>query len=155
MAQRTVPVTREGLEKLRKELGQLKGRRRDVAEKIHLAQAQGSSQADGEYDDAKQEQAMVEGRILEIDDLISRARIIDEDTAHHASRVQVGSGVEVEQNGKKRHYQIVGPPESDPANGKISNESPVGRALLGRAVGDVVEVNAPAGVITISVLKID
>lgn len=155
MADRIVPVTREGMEKLRAELEQFKERRRDVAEKIRAAQAQGTSQADAEYDDAKIEQGMVEGRIRDLEDTLSRARVIDESTAHTANRVQVGSGVEVEQNGQVRHYQIVGPPEANPAQGRISNESPVGSALLGRAVGDTVEVNAPSGVVKISVLKID
>ncbi len=126
-----------------------------VAARIHAAQEQGTSQNDAEYEDAKQEQGMVEGRILEIEDYLRRARIIDEKKAHGAARVQVGSGVQVEQDGKKRHYQIVGLPEADPTNGKISNESPVGSALLGKAAGETVEVNAPRGVIKIKLLKID
>lgn len=98
---------------------------------------------------------MVEGRILEIEDILRRAVTIDEAGAHTAGRVLVGSGVEVEQDGKRRHYRIVGAPEADPATGKISNESPVGAALLGRAVGDTVDVNVPRGVIKVKVVKID
>jgi transcription elongation factor GreA len=98
---------------------------------------------------------MLEGRILEIEDILRRATLIDENTAHAGGRVVVGSGVHVEQDGERRHYQIVGAPEADPSQGKISNESPVGAALLGRSVGDVVDVNVPRGVIKVKVIKID
>jgi transcription elongation factor GreA len=155
MSDKPVPLTREGKAKLEEDLEELRLQRRTVAERIHNAQEQGTSQNDAEYDDAKLEQGMVEGRILEIEDILRRATIIDEKGAHRAGRVMVGSGVEVDQDGKKRHYQIVGGPEADPANGKISNESPVGAALLGRAVGDVIDVNVPKGVIKVKVVKID
>jgi transcription elongation factor GreA len=155
MSDKPVPLTREGKAKLEEELDELRAQRRVVAERIHNAQEQGTSQNDAEYDDAKLEQGMVEGRILEIEDILRRATIIDEKGAHGSGRVMVGSGVEVDQDGKKRHYQIVGAPEADPANGKISNESPVGSALLGRAVGDTIDVNVPRGVIKVKVLKID
>lgn len=155
MPEKTVPITREGKAKLEEELEELRAQRRLVAERIHNAQEQGTSQNDAEYDDAKLEQGMVEGRILELENVLRRAAIIDEAGAHKAGRVMVGSGIEVEQDGQKRHYQIVGAPEADPMHGKISNESPVGSALLGRSVGDTVEVNVPKGVIKIKVLKID
>jgi transcription elongation factor GreA len=155
MTDKPVPLTRDGKRKLESELEELQVRRRDVAERIHNAQEQGTSQNDAEYDDAKQEQGMIEGKILELEDLLRRAVPIDEAEAHSAGRVVVGSGVEVDQDGAKRHYQIVGAPEADPMNGKISNESPVGAALLGRAAGDVVDVMVPKGVIKVKVLKID
>jgi transcription elongation factor GreA len=155
MPEKTVPLTSEGKGKLEDELDRLRMQRREVAERIHNAQEQGTSQNDAEYDDAKLEQGMVEGRILELEDILRRAAIIDEDSAHHAGRVVVGSGVEVEQDGKRRHYQIVGAPEADPSNGKISNESPVGSALLGKQAGDVIDVNVPRGVIKVKLLKID
>lgn len=155
MADKQVPLTREGKAKLEEELEELRARRRVIAERIHNAQELGTSQNDAEYDDAKQEQGMVEGRILEIEDILRRALIIDEAAAHAAGRVVVGSRVEVEQDGKARTYQIVGAPEADPINGKISNESPVGSALLGRAVGDEIDVHVPKGVIKLKVLKID
>lgn len=155
MSDKPVPLTREGKEKLEAELEELRIERKAVSERIHAAQELGTSQNDAEYDDAKLEQGMVEGRILEIEDILRRARMIDEDGAHRSGRVQVGSGVQVEQDGKTRHYHIVGTPESDPTQGKISNESPVGSALLGRAVGDTVEVNVPRGVSKIKILKID
>ena len=155
MADKQVPLTRVGKARLEEELDDLRARRRVVAERIHNAQELGTSQNDAEYDDAKQEQGMVEGRILEVEDLLRRAVIIDEASAHKAGRVVIGSGVEVEQEGRTRHYQIVGAPEADPVRGKISNESPVGAALLGRAVGDTVDVNVPKGVIKVKLVKID
>ncbi|MEP7216727.1 MAG: transcription elongation factor GreA [Anaerolineaceae bacterium] len=155
MPDKLVPLTREGKAKLEAELDELRGQRRLTAQRIHNAQEQGTSQNDAEYDDAKLEQGMIEGRILEMEDVLRRATIIDEAGAHKAGRVMVGSGVEVLQDGKKRHYQIVGAPEADPAKGKISNESPVGSALLGREVGATVEVLVPKGVIKVKVVKID
>lgn len=122
---------------------------------IHNAQEQGTSQNDAEYDDAKMEQGRVEGRILELEDILRRSKVIDESAAHTAGRVVVGSGVKVDQDGVIRHYQIVGGPEADPVNGKISNDSPVGLALLGKAVGETVSVNVPKGVIKVKVLQID
>ncbi|WP_416223951.1 transcription elongation factor GreA [Tepidiforma sp.] len=155
MTEKTVPLTREGKAKLEQELEQLRIRRREVAEMIHNAQEQGTSQNDAEYDDAKMEQGRVEGRILELEDILRRAKVIDEAAAHSADRVMVGSTVDVEQDGVVRQYRIVGGPEADPLQGKISNDSPVGTALLGRAVGDVVTVNVPKGVIRLKVLKIE
>jgi len=155
MTDKPVPLTREGKAKLERELEELRARRREVAEMIHNALEQGTSQNDAEYDDAKLEQGRVEGRILELEDILRRARLIDEESAHGQGRVVVGSGVEVDWAGTKRHFQIVGAPEADPTHGKISNESPVGAALLGKAVGDVIDVNAPKGLIKVKVLKID
>ncbi len=155
MTDKPVPPTHEGKTKFEHELEELRARRREVAEMIHNAQEQGTSQNDAEYDDAKMEQGRVEGRILEVEDILRRARIIDETGAHQSGRVILGSGVQVDQDGKLYHYRIVGAPEADPVNGKISNESPVGAALLGKAVGDSVEVNVPRGVIKVKVLKID
>lgn len=155
MSDKQVPLTREGKAKLEADLGERRAQRRVIAERIHNAQEQGTSQNDAEYDDAKLEQGMIEGRILEIEDLLRRATIIDEVGAHKSGRVMIGSGVEVLQDGKKHHYQIVGAPEADPVNGKISNESPVGSALLGREVGATVDVLVPKGVIKVKVVKID
>lgn len=154
MTDKPVPLTREGKEKLEGELEELRAERKVVAERIHAAQELGTSQNDAQYDDAKLEQGMVEGRILELEDILRRARIIDEDGAAKSGRVVLGSEVEVEQDGKSRRYLIVGPPEADPTAGKISNESPVGSALLGRAVGDTVEVNVPRGVSKLKIVKI-
>lgn len=155
MTDKPVPLTREGKRKLEAELEELLVRRRDVAERIHNAQEQGTSQNDAEYDDAKQEQGMVEGRILEVEDVLRRSTPIDEKGAQHAGHVVIGSKVHVEQDGQERHYQIVGAPEADPAKGKISNESPVGFALLGKGVGETVTIVVPKGAIKVKLLKID
>jgi transcription elongation factor GreA len=155
MTDKPVPLTREGKAKLEQELEELRVRRREVAEMIHNAQGQGTSQNDAEYDDAKMEQGRVEGRVLELEDILRRTRLIDEDGAHHAGRVIMGSGVQVDWAGEKRHFQIVSAPEADAAKGKISNESPVGASLLGKAVGDSIDVNVPKGLIKVKVLKID
>ena len=155
MSDKLVPLTREGKAKLEADLEDHRAQRRVIAERIHNAQEQGTSQNDAEYDDAKLEQGMIEGRILEIEDVLRRATIIDEAGARKSGRVMIGSRVEVVQAGKTLHYQIVGAPEADPVNGKISNESPVGSALLGREVGATVEVLVPKGVIKVKVVKID
>jgi transcription elongation factor GreA len=155
MPENPVPLTPEGKARLASELEGLRGERKAVSERIHNARELGSSQADAEYDDAKIEQGRIEGRILEIEDILRRAVLIDEKQAHHAARVVVGSGVKVEQDGVERHFQIVGPPEADVAKGRIPNDSPVASALLGKKVGDVVEVNAPRGVTKIKLLAID
>jgi transcription elongation factor GreA len=153
MPDKPVPLTREGKAKLEEDLEELRTQRRNVAERIHNAQEQGTSQNDAEYDDAKQEQGMVEGRILEVEDILRRAVII-EDGEKSTGRVMLGSRVSVNQDGAERSFQIVGAPEADPSAGKISNESPVGSSLLGHSVGETVEVNVPKGVIKIKVLKI-
>jgi transcription elongation factor GreA len=151
-----VLLTQEGLAKLEQELDHLKTvRRPQVAERIRASKELASTQNNAEYDDAKNEQAFVEGRILTLEKLIQNATIIDEEQAHHASQVQIGSTVSVvEGGGKKQEFTIVGAPEADPKTGRISNESPVGRALLGKRVGDEVQVSAPKGVLRFTITKI-
>lgn len=155
MADQTVPLTADGRDRLLQELAELRDERKAVAERIQNARELGTSQTDAEYDDAKLDQGRIEGRILEIDDILRRATIIDERQAHHAARIVIGSGVRVEQDGTQRSYQVVSPPEADPIHGRISNDSPVGSALLGRQVGDTIEINVPRGVIRIKVLEIN
>lgn len=157
MADHSLPITADGLHKLREELEHLTHTRRpEVADRIRQAKELASTQNNAEFDDAKNEQAFVEGRILTLEQMVQDAKVIDEDKAHHASRVQIGSTVHVsEGKGAKAHeYTIVGPTEVDPKLGKISNESPVGRALLGKRVGEEVQVNTPRGVVRYSVTKI-
>ncbi len=156
MPDQSVPLTEEGLAKLEQELEHLKHvRRPQVAERIRQSKELASTQNNAEYDDAKNEQAFVEGRILTLEKLIQDATIIDEEKAHHASQVQIGSTVTVsEGRGKKQQFTIVGSAEADPKEGKISNESPVGRALLGKRVGDEVQVAVPKGVLRFTVTKI-
>ncbi len=156
MPDQPVLLTEEGLAKLEQELEHLKHvRRPQVAERIRQSKELASTQNNAEYDDAKNEQAFVEGRILTLEKLIQDSTIIDEERAHHASQVQIGSTVTVsEGKGKRQQFTIVGSAEADPKEGKISNESPVGRALLGKRVGDEVQVVVPKGTLRFTVTKI-
>lgn len=146
MAQKEVFLTPEGLEKLKAELEHLRSvRRQEVADQIHRAKELGGTVDNAEYDDAKNEQAFVEGRILTLEKMLKNASIIQEEKAPSSS-VRLGSRVTVRsKGGEKEHYTIVGSAEANPSEGKISNESPVGKALMGKRVGDEVEVRAPAG----------
>jgi transcription elongation factor GreA len=137
-------VSREGLDKLRAELDELVNvRRPEIAARIHDAKEHGELAENAEYEDAKNEQAFVEGRILDIKSIIENAILIE---ANHATdHVAIGSTVTVETNDGRQKFTIVGAPEADPRNGKISNESPVGRALLGHKKGEQVMVKVPAG----------
>jgi transcription elongation factor GreA len=156
MVDHPVLLTQEGLAKLEEELEFLKTvRRPQVAERIRQAKELASTQNNAEYDDAKNEQAFVEGRILTLEKMIQDATIIDEEQAHHAKEVQIGSTVTVvEGKDKKQRFTIVGSAEADPKQGKISNESPVGLALLGKRVGDEVQVKVPKGLLRFTVSKI-
>jgi transcription elongation factor GreA len=144
------------MSRLEQELEQLKTvRRPQVAERIRQAKELANTQNNAEFDDAKNDQAFVEGRILTLEKLIQDATIIDEEEAHHASQVKIGSTVTLSDGqGEKQMYTIVGSAEASPKEGKISNESPVGRSLLGKRVGDEVQVNAPKGMLRFTVTKI-
>ena len=156
MADNPVLLTEDGLAKLEQELDHLKHvRRPQVAERIRQSKELASTQNNTEFDDAKNEQAFVEGRILTLEKLIQDAAIIDEKEAHRATHVQIGSTVSVSAGkGKRQQFTIVGSAEADPAEGRISNESPVGRALLGKRVGDEVQVDAPKGLLRFTITKI-
>jgi transcription elongation factor GreA len=151
-----VPLTKDGLDKLQKELDELVTvRRAEVAQRIHDAKELVGAQNAPEYEDARAEQAFVEGRILEIEAMLQNAVMIDEKKRDH-QKISLGSKVEVkDHNGKKAVYTIVGVAEADPKEGKISNESPVGTAMLGKKVGDKIDIKAPAGDMTWTVVKID
>ncbi|HEU4759117.1 MAG TPA: transcription elongation factor GreA [Dehalococcoidia bacterium] len=155
MPGKPVPLTREGLAKLQQELEYLINvRRAEVAQRIHDAKELVGAQNSPEYEDSRNEQAFVEGRILTLDNIIQHAVIIEE--AHDHQRVGLGSAVTiVNHKGERETYTIVGSAEADPKNGRISNESPVGLALLGKAVGDEVQVNAPAGALRWSIVDIN
>jgi len=144
MVEKTQPITKEGLERLEQELNYLETeRRREVAARIHQAKELASTQNNADYEDAKNEQAMVEGRIQMLQALIQHAEIIDEEGAHKSKRVILGSTVRVKVSdgeSKSQEFTIVGPAEADPREGKISNESPVGRALIGKKINDEVRV---------------
>src|SRR6266566_8370295 len=156
MVEKAQPITRDGLAKIEEELRYLETvRRQEVADKIRQAKELASTQNNAEYEDAKNEQAMVEGRILQLHSLIQNAELIDEDGAHKSKQVMLGSHVKVKTDeGKAQEYVIVGPAEADPREGKISNESPVGRALIGKKLNDEVQVNVPKGIITMKITKI-
>jgi transcription elongation factor GreA len=146
-------LSRDGLEKLRTELDEMVSiKRPEVANRIHDAKEHGDLTENAEYEDAKNEQAFVEGRIQTLEALIKNATIIDEHiTTDH---VQIGSTVSVESGDGAEQFTIVGSAEAKPAEGKISNESPVGRALLGRKKGEKVVVRVPAGDFTYKIVSI-
>lgn len=149
-------LTPEGLRKLEEELEHLKAvRRREVAERIKQSKAFGDLMENSEYEDAKNEQAFVEGRILQLEQMLRNAKVIENHNVP-AAEVTVGSTVRLKDltTGEELVYMIVGSAEADPEQDKISNESPVGRALLGKRKGAVVDVVAPAGKMRYSVLQI-
>ncbi len=154
MAEKQFFLTPEGLAKLRAELEHLRAvRRPEIAEKIRQAKELGSTVNNAEYDDAKNEQAFVEGRILTLENMVKNAVLIQ--TEEHAPWVKPGSHVTVRtEEGDLEDYFIVGSAEADPKAGRISNESPVGRAMLGKRVGEDVEVLAPAGVVRFTIMEI-
>ncbi|MBI2917093.1 MAG: transcription elongation factor GreA [Chloroflexi bacterium] len=155
MLQKEFMVTPEGLAKLEAELDDLRtARRQEVAERIQRAKEMGGTENNAEYDDAKDEQAFVEGRILTLESMLKQATVIPAEH-QHGGTVNVGCTVTVRtQDSQSEKYTIVGRAEANPAQGKISNESPVGRALLGKKVGDQVSVAVPAGTIKMRILEI-
>src|SRR3954467_4703931 len=146
-------LSREGLEKLRAELEEMTNvRRAEVAARIHDAKEHGDLSENAEYEDAKNEQAFVEGRIQTLEALIKNATIIDE---HHSTdHVQIGSAVDVGRPRGQAPFTLVGSAEAKPAEGRISNESPVGRALLGKKKGEKVVVKVPAGDFAYTIVEI-
>ena len=146
-------LSKEGLAKLRDELDEMINvKRAEVASRIHEAKEHGDITENAEYEDAKNEQAFVEGRIQTLSAMIKNAVVIDE--KHSTTHVQIGSTVEVQSQDGKEKFHIVGSAEADPAAGLISNESPVGRALLGRKKGETVVVTVPAGDSTYKIIGI-
>jgi transcription elongation factor GreA len=156
MAEKVVPLTREGMERMKEELNHLINvRRHEVADRIHASKELASAQNNSEYEEAKNEQAFVEGRILTLEHMLQNAMLIDEAAAHTSNRVQIGSTVKVNDgNGKEMQYTIVGGAEAQPGKGWISNDSPVGLALLGKRVGDLVQISVPKGVLKLTVTEI-
>ena len=139
MQKENIYLTSEGLEKLKKEYQHLVTvRRKEVTERIAKAREYGDISENSEYDTAKDEQSFVEGRILELEEIIKHARTIDK--AKKADIVRLGSKVKVDVNGQQDEFIIVSSIEADPMEGKISDESPVGKSLIGAKVGDVVTV---------------
>lgn len=157
MSNNTVYLTKEGLEKLEAELEYLLTvRRKEVADQIAEAKAEGDISENAGYDEAKNAQAFLEGRIRELENKIRNAEIIDESDMP-ANIVALGRTVVVQEVGTdlEETYAIVGSVEVDPKNGRISNESPMGKSLLGKRAGDKVTVKTPAGEIDFKVLRIE
>ncbi len=157
MPEKSLILTSEGLSKLENELNELKVvRRKDVAEKIKEARGQGDLSENAEYDAAKEEQAEIEARILEIEDILTNAEIvsddqIDKDTVSVGCRVKLFD-FEFEE---EVEYLVVGSTEADPMSGKISNESPIGKAIIGHHVGEKVNFESPEGVCEYEILDIN
>ena len=156
MHDKPVFLTPEGRAKLENELKHLREvRRPEVAERIRAAKEFGDTVDNAEYEESKNEQAFVEGRILTLEKLLSHAVAITADHSAHDA-VRLGSVVTVvNEEGENEEYTIVGSAEVDPGHGKISNESPVGRALLGKRIGDVIEIAIPAGSLRLQVRAIN
>jgi transcription elongation factor GreA len=149
-------LTKEGFQKLQDELEFLRtAKRQEVAERLHEAMEGGELIENAEYEAAKNEQAFVEGRIQELEIILAAAHLIDDAAAHQdPTLVQVGDTVEIEEEANSpEEYTIVGAAEADPRSGKISNESPLGRALINHRPGDVVTVDAPGGSFKVKILK--
>lgn len=145
-----VILTLDGLAKLEKELEHLKTvRRREVAERIRQALEFGDISENSEYDDAKNEQGFIEGKILSIEKMLRNAKVIDEQDGHQTDVVRLGSRVTLEEvnGGGEAEYTIVGSAEANPVENKISNESPVGKSVIGHKVGDIINVVVPMGTI--------
>ena len=156
MTDKPVFLTPEGLKKLEDELDYLETEKRAlVAARIQSAKDEGDISENAEYDDAKQEQAFVEGRIMTVRAMISNVQIIEE--TGPSDEVHVGSRVTVQEDGVSSPvvYHIVGSAEADPISGRVSNESPIGRALIGQRVNTVISYQAPVGEIHLTILSIE
>lgn len=153
MNQRKTLVTKDGLKKLQDELHHLKTvRRREVAEAIQLAKEQGDLSENAEYVEAKEAQGLVEQRIAEFEAALKTAEVIEK---ARDDSVSVGDTVTVQWNGEEKSYTIVGPNEADPGAGRISNESPLGTALLGKRTGDTTVIRTPSGPKEARVLRVE
>jgi len=150
---KTTQLTKEGFEKLKKELNELiKIKKPYAIERLHKARAMGDLSENSEYTAAKEELAFVEGRILEIEEILKTVQVVE--NRKKSNLVEIGASVVIEVNGKKELFQIVGEFEADPMEKKLSHTSPIGKALIGKTVGDQVEVNVPAGKIRYKIIEI-
>lgn len=156
MTEKQVMLTEDGLRKMEAELEHLKSvRRREVAERIKQAIEFGDISENSEYEDAKNEQAFIEGKVLTLERMLRNAKIIEHQDEHQ-DVVAIGSTVVLKdlEDGTQEEYTIVGSAEANPKERKISNESPVGEAILNQAIGSVVEVNVPAGVLKYQIMDL-
>lgn len=150
--QNNIFLTKDGLSELENELKDLKdNKRKEVAAALKEAKEFGDLSENTDWDDAKARQLFIEGRISEIENILKHAKVVEENVT---DSVSVGSTVEVELENDKHTFKIVGSTEANPDAGKISHESPIGKALMGKKVGEHAEVDIPAGTITYRVLKI-
>jgi transcription elongation factor GreA len=150
-------LTQEGAERLRSELTNLKGpMRQEIAERLRSAISMGDLSENADYHKAKEDQAFLEGRIMELEYILKNAIIVEQRQGAR-DLVEVGARVLVqdEEEEAPETYHLVGAKEADPRNGKISNESPIGRALLGRRKGETIQVETPGGTVTLKILKIE
>lgn len=146
-------LTKEGLDQLKKEYAELVNvKRPEMVKRLSDARDLGDLAENSEYASAKQDLAFIDGRILELEEIIRGAKVV---TSHGKKQVDVGCSVTLHLNGKKEVFTVVGEWEADPANKKISHSSPLGKSLLGKKVGDQVEVEAPAGKILYKILHIE
>ncbi len=145
-------ITEVGKKELEAELETLKGRRGEIADRIAEARNYGDLSENADYDTAREDQALVETRVAEIEDILANAELIK--AGGGGSRVGVGSSVELKSGGKTFNYTLVGPVEADPLEGKISNESPIGIALMGRKVGESAVITTPKGEVSYEIVKI-
>ena len=154
--EKDVILTRDGLEKLEQELEDLKTvKRKEVADRIKQAIGFGDLSENSEYEDAKNEQAFIEGRILTLEKMLRNVKVIEDDTTVEGV-VSIGSVIKVRdiEMDEEEEYKLVGTIEADPMNNRISNESPVGRAIIGHKVGEIVDVEVPMGVIKYEILSV-
>jgi transcription elongation factor GreA len=149
-------LTADGAARLRKELEFMKGpARKDLAARLRAAIQQGDLSENADYSAAKEEQSFLEGRIQELEQILNHVVIIDQ-LPQNRSTVDIGAHITIQEaNYPEEIYHLVGPKEADPHNGLISHESPIGRALIGHAVGDVVEVDTPGGKLHLKIKKIE
>lgn len=153
MPAKTISLTQEGLEQLKKELKELKEvKRPEVIARIRSAQELGDLSENAEYQTAKEDQSFIEGRIQELESMLKSAKVIEKN--HNTSTIGIGSKVKVDIEGDVVDYEIVGPTESDIENNRISSESPVGRSLMGHKKGDCITVTAPGGDIPYRIIEV-
>lgn len=151
MIKKDYQLTLAGKKELEDELRELKGRRSEIADKIATARDFGDLSENSEYSAAKDEQSQVENRIAEVENILQNSTLIK---AKSTSKVQLGNTVTLKTDGKTVVYTVVGSVEADPLEGKISDESPIGQALLGRKVGDTVTIDTPRGAMVYEVVSI-
>jgi len=156
MDSKKIFVTKEGLEELTKELADLNGvKRNEVVERVARAREMGDLSENSEYHAAKEELSLIDGRIDELSALLKNASIIEKSSSGKSGKVNLGSKITVSIDGKKEIFTLVGEWEADPREKKISHESPLGKALIGKEIGEKVDIEAPAGKISYKIVEIN